>query len=64
MLIANLTANAALSKQTIAELVPLLTDERPCDCADALSTALITHRDVIPGAKIEQLGPIVSKYLG
>jgi 5'-methylthioadenosine phosphorylase len=64
MLIANLTANAALSKRTIAELVPLLTDERPCDCAHALSTALITHRDVIPGAKIEQLGPIVSKYLG
>ena len=63
MLIANLTANAALSKRTIAELVPMLTDERPCDCADALSTALITHRDVIPRAKIEQLGPIVAKYL-
>jgi 5'-methylthioadenosine phosphorylase len=64
MLIANLMANAALSKKAIAELVPMLTDERPCDCGDALSTALITDRAVIPKAKIEQLGPIVSKYLG
>jgi 5'-methylthioadenosine phosphorylase len=62
MLIANLMANAALSKQAILELVPLLPDERPCDCGQALSTALITQRNVIPRAKIEQLGPIVAKY--
>ena len=62
MLIANLMANAALSKKTIAELVPLLTDERPCDCGHALSTAFITQRDLIPKAKLEQLGPIVGKY--
>jgi 5'-methylthioadenosine phosphorylase len=62
MLIANLMANAALSKQTIAELVPLLTDERPCDCGHTLSTAIITQRDMIPQDKVEQLGPIVAKY--
>jgi 5'-methylthioadenosine phosphorylase len=62
MLIANLMANAALSKRTIAELVPALTEERPCDCGDALSTAFITRRDLIPTAKIEQLGPIVARY--
>jgi 5'-methylthioadenosine phosphorylase len=63
MLIGNLMANAALSKRTIAQLVPLLTDERPCDCGDALATAMITHRDAIPREKIEQLGPIVARYL-
>jgi 5'-methylthioadenosine phosphorylase len=63
MLIANLMANAALSKTAITELVPMLTDERPCDCASAISTAIITRRDVIPEAKIEQLGPIVAKYI-
>lgn len=63
MLIENLTANAALSKKTIAELVPLLTAERPCDCGNALSTAFITQRDLIPKAKIEQLGPIAARYL-
>ena len=64
MLIANLMANATLSKQTIAELAPLLTDERPCDCGDALSTAFITQRDLIPKAKLEQLGPVVDRYFG
>ena len=62
MLISNLLANAALSKQTIAELVPLLTDERSCDCGQTLSAAIITQRDRIPKAKIEQLGPIVARY--
>jgi 5'-methylthioadenosine phosphorylase len=63
MLIANLMANAALSKRTIAELVPTLPGERLCDCGSALSTAMITARDRIPREKIEQLGPIVARYL-
>jgi 5'-methylthioadenosine phosphorylase len=63
MLIANLMANAALSKEAITELVPMLGDERPCDCGSAVSTAIITRRDVIPETKIEQLGPIVAKYV-
>jgi len=62
MLIANLMANAALSKQTIAELAPMLTPERPCDCARALSTAFLTQRDLIPKETIERLGPIVASY--
>jgi 5'-methylthioadenosine phosphorylase len=62
MLIANLMANAALSKQTLAELVPLLDDERPCDCGQALATAMITRRDLIPSDVIVDLAPIVGKY--
>jgi 5'-methylthioadenosine phosphorylase len=62
MLIANLMANATLSKKTIAELVPMLGDERPCDCGQTLSAAFITQRDLIPQEKIEQLGAIVAKY--
>jgi 5'-methylthioadenosine phosphorylase len=63
MLIANLMANAVLSKETIAHLVPLLGDERPCDCGQTLSTAIITQREMIPQNKIEQLRPIVGNYL-
>jgi 5'-methylthioadenosine phosphorylase len=62
MLIENLVAGAALSKRTIETLVPKLTDDRPCDCGTALSTAFITQRDRVPRAKIEQLGPIVGNY--
>lgn len=62
MLIGNLMANAALSKKIIAELVPILTGERLCDCGNTLASAIITQRDLIPQSKIEQLGPIVAKY--
>jgi 5'-methylthioadenosine phosphorylase len=64
MLIANLMANAALSKETLVHLVPLLGEERLCDCGQTLSAAIITQRELIPEAKIAQLGPIVGKYLG
>jgi 5'-methylthioadenosine phosphorylase len=63
MLIANLQANAALSKQTIAELVPLLPEERTCGCADALASAIITRHDLIPEDKVNQLRPIVGQHL-
>lgn len=62
MLIANLQANAALSKTTIADLVPLLPPVRACDCDSALSTAFITQRELVPHSTIEHLGPIVDKY--
>lgn len=62
MLIENLMANASLSKRTIAELVPLVADERTCTCGQALSTAFLTQRDMIPREKLEQLGPIIAKY--
>jgi 5'-methylthioadenosine phosphorylase len=63
MLIANLMANAALTKKAITELVRLLTDERPCDCGETLATAIITQRDLIPREKKEQLGPILAGRL-
>ncbi len=62
MLIDNLMANAVLAKRAIAALVPLLTDERTCDCGATLSAAMITQRDVIPRSKIEELAPIVGRY--
>jgi 5'-methylthioadenosine phosphorylase len=62
MLIDNLAANAVLSKRTITALVPMLTDDRPCECGRALSTAVITRRDLIPAETVERLHPILAKY--
>ena len=62
MLIANLMANATLSKRTLLELVPMLDEERPCECGQALASAMITQRSLIPASKVEQLGPIVARY--
>jgi 5'-methylthioadenosine phosphorylase len=63
MLIENLMANAALSKKAIAELISLFPEERTCDCGHALSTAMITRRDLIPDETLVRLDPIVRKYL-
>lgn len=63
MLIANLMANAAVSKQAIAELVPMLPAERSCECGQALATAIITERSLIPAQAVQDLGPVVEGVL-
>jgi 5'-methylthioadenosine phosphorylase len=64
MLIANLNANAALTKQAVGHLVESVSGaERACECKDALATALITQRDLIPEKLKRELAPIVGKYL-
>jgi 5'-methylthioadenosine phosphorylase len=63
MLIANLMANAAVSKQAIAELVPMLPVQRSCECGQALATAVITEKSLIPANVVQDLGPIVKGVL-
>jgi len=64
MLLATLSANAALAQRTLRILLPrLAAAERGCDCGSTLATALITQRDLIPQELKERLGPIVGKYL-
>jgi len=65
-LIGTLNQNTALAQRAIASVVESLheaTQERTCECRDALGAALITQRDLIPPELIAELGPIVSKYL-
>ncbi len=63
MLIENLLTNAALTKRAIEYLTPTIPVERHCKCATALSTAIITQKDLIPAKVKQELGIIVSKYL-
>jgi 5'-methylthioadenosine phosphorylase len=63
-LIATLNRNTALAQRVITRVVASLAKvARTCECKDALGSALITQRDLIPPELIEELGPIVSKYL-
>jgi 5'-methylthioadenosine phosphorylase len=71
-LIATLNRNTALAQRVIASVVASLRQaqdsvladaERTCECRDALGSAFITQRDLIPPEEIERLGPIVSRYL-
>jgi 5'-methylthioadenosine phosphorylase len=64
MLIENLNANAALTKQAVGQLVTAVAAAgRACECKDALATALITQRDLIPEKIKRELAPILGKYL-
>jgi 5'-methylthioadenosine phosphorylase len=63
MLIENLMANAALTKKAIQHLVPTIPQERACECATALSNAIITQHDLIPEKVKQDLDLLVGKYL-
>jgi 5'-methylthioadenosine phosphorylase len=64
MLIENVLANAALTKNAVGCLVGAVANvERTCECKDALATALITQRDQIPEKLKRELAPLVGKYL-
>ena len=58
-----LRENVEKAKRLIAEAVPKIPDERSCPCKDALKTAIITQRDLIPYETKRALEPIVGKYL-
>ena len=63
MVVANLTQNARMAQQVIANAVERLPIERSCECASALATAILTRRDAIPDEARRDLWPIVGKYL-
>jgi 5'-methylthioadenosine phosphorylase len=64
MLIENLNANAALTKQAVGHLAGAVANaRRMCECKDALATALITRHEVVPESVKRDLAPIIGKYL-
>ena len=62
MIIHNLTQNAKMAQQVIANAVERLPIARGCECARALATAIITRPEHIPAATRERLKPIMGKY--
>lgn len=67
MVIANLMANAAISKQALENLIPMIQTEQTqaeqgCSCSNALSTALITQKDVVPIETRQKLELLIHKY--
>ncbi len=56
--------NVALAQRTVAKIVEHLGETAfECGCESALSSAFATHRDRMSRQAIDQLGPIVGKYL-
>jgi len=63
MIIQTLHKNASLVQEAIQNLVEALEDDFSCDCNDALSKSLTTHRDEISDAARQKLGLLIDKYL-
>ena len=55
--------NIDMAKKIIRLAAPRIRDSRSCECASALSTAIVTDRDRIPAQKKEQLKLIIGKYI-
>jgi len=64
MLIENLRSNAAVTKQALTYLAPMIAQqqERICKCASALKSAVITQRDYIPESLKKDLNLLIGKY--
>lgn len=66
MVVANLQKNVARSKEIIRRFVTNLANLDPanfkCGCGEALATAIMTDRSLIPPATVEKLGLIVKRY--
>ena len=55
--------NTQLAQEAVRRLIGRLPSERRCDCATALSGAIITLRDFVPEATVERLSPLIQKYI-
>ncbi|GAK60335.1 5'-methylthioadenosine phosphorylase [Candidatus Vecturithrix granuli] len=62
-IIQNLMKNAELAKKVIRSVIPNISGERTCICANALQYALITDRKSIPEETKQRLDLLVGKYL-
>jgi 5'-methylthioadenosine phosphorylase len=62
-IIANLMKNAENAARTVRAAVESMPASRDCKCGSALSHALITAREAIPGAARKKLEWLVGKYL-
>ncbi len=63
MIISRLRQNIEAAKRIIKLVVPKVPRKRDCDCATALSTALVTAPDVMPEAQKKKLDLLIGRYL-
>jgi 5'-methylthioadenosine phosphorylase len=62
MVMENLARNVAESRKALARLLPRIGARKICTCGDALSTALVTAKELVPPQTLERLRPIVGRY--
>ena len=63
MIVDNLLQNAETAQKLVKDVVSQLPVDRPCPCATALASAIITRREEISKQTKTDLAPIVGRYL-
>jgi len=63
MVLQTLHKNTSLAQEAVRLLAKNLSHKRDCECPDALATALITRKEVVPAATRQKLDLLVKKYL-
>jgi 5'-methylthioadenosine phosphorylase len=58
-----LNKNTEVAQEAVRNLARNLTKEQTCDCNQALASALITRKDLIPTATREKLDLLIKKYI-
>jgi 5'-methylthioadenosine phosphorylase len=62
MVVQTLNKNTLIAQEAIRFLAKDLTEIRTCDCDQALASALITRKDIIPDATRERVDLLIKKY--
>jgi 5'-methylthioadenosine phosphorylase len=62
MVIQTLNKNTTVAQEAVRNLARELSEKRDCSCGQALASALITRRDVIPQSTLEKVNLLVNKY--
>jgi 5'-methylthioadenosine phosphorylase len=62
MVVQILNKNTLVAQEAIRNLARELTEKRNCDCDQALASALITRKDIIPPATREKVELFIKKY--
>ncbi len=63
MIISNLNRNSENVKKLLIEAIPKIPEERECACKDALATAIVTRRDLIPEKAKKELDLLIGRYV-
>jgi 5'-methylthioadenosine phosphorylase len=63
MVIKTLNKNTQVAQEAVRNLVRDLREKRECDCDQALSSALITRKEIIPPATREKVDLLIKKYI-
>ncbi len=63
MIIGHLTANTALAKSILEELVKDIGEQKDCGCAGTLEFSIVTSPSAMPDETVKKLAPIIGKYV-